>query len=87
MDLLEQRASGVEQLIRGVPGFVAYYLARTSDGGFSVSVYEHSAGTAESTPRAADWVKQNAASVAGSPPEVIDGEAFLQLNKYLQLNK
>jgi heme-degrading monooxygenase HmoA len=81
MDELERRSADVEELIRGVPGFVAYYLVRTSDGGFSVSVFEDRAGTEESTRLAADWIKQNAPSAAGSPPEVFEGDTILQFSR------
>lgn len=59
---------------------MSYCLVRTADGGFSVSVFEDWAGTEESHRRAADWIRQNAPKVAGSPPEVIEGEAILQLS-------
>jgi hypothetical protein len=79
LDELARRTGEVEQLIRGGPGFVSYCLVRTADGGFSVSVFEDRAGT-ESNRLAADWIRQNAPQVAGSPPEVIEGEAILQLS-------
>jgi hypothetical protein len=78
LDELARRTDEVEQLIRGVSGFVSYCLVRTGDGGFSVSVFEDRAGTDESNRLAADWIRQNAPHVAGSPPEVIEGEAILQ---------
>lgn len=80
LDELARRTDEVEQLIRGVSGFVSYCLVRTADGGFSVSVFEDRAGTEESNRRAAEWIRQNAPQVAGSPPEVIEGEAILQLS-------
>jgi hypothetical protein len=80
MDELARRTDEVEQLIRDVSGFVSYSLVRTADGGFSVSVFEERAGTEESSRRAADWIRQNAPQVAGSPPEIIKGEAFLQFS-------
>ena len=80
LDELARRTNEVEQLIRGVSGFVSYCLVRTADGGFSVSVFEDRAGTEESSWRAGDWIRQNAPQVAGSPPEVIEGEAILQLS-------
>ena len=81
MDVLAQNTDEVERLIRDVPGFVAYALARTADGGFSVSVYEDQAGTQESTRRAAEWVRENAPQAAGSQPEVIEGETILQFSR------
>jgi heme-degrading monooxygenase HmoA len=78
-DELERRTDEVEQVIRGVSGFVSYSLVRTDDGGFSVSVYADEAGTEESTRVAADWVRQNVPHVTGDPPEVIEGRVVLQL--------
>lgn len=78
-DELERRPDEVEQLIRGVSGFVSYFLVRTADGGFSVSVYEDKTGTDESTRVAADWVRQNLPQLAVGPPEVIEGGVILQL--------
>ena len=81
-DELERRTDEVETVIRGVSGFVSYYLVRTEDGGgFSVSVFEDKAGTDESTRVAADWVRQNVPQAAGSSPEVIEGRVVLQMSK------
>ncbi len=80
-DELERRTDDVERVIRGVPGFISYHLVRTADGGFSVSVYEDQAGTAESSRRAAEWTRENAPEAAGSPPEIIEGETILQFSR------
>ena len=80
-DELERRTDDVETVIRGVSGFVGYYLVRTEDGGFSVSVFEDKTGTDESTRVAADWVRQNVPQAAGSPPEVMEGRVILQMSK------
>jgi heme-degrading monooxygenase HmoA len=76
-DALVERSGEVEELIRGVDGFVAYYLVKTSDGTASISVFEDQAGTDESTRLAAAFVKENVASVAGDPPEVLEGETVI----------
>ena len=78
-DELERRTGEVEQVIRGVPGFVSYVLVRTADGGFSVGVYEDRAGTDASTRAAADWVKQNLSELKVGPPEVVEGGVILHL--------
>ena len=78
-DELERRRDEIEQVIRGVPSFVAYTLMRTSDGGVSVTVCRDKAGTDESVRVAADWVRQNTTASA-SPPQVSDGEVILQLS-------
>ena len=80
-DELERRTDEVETVIRSVSGFVSYYLVRTEDGGFSVSVFEDRSGTEESIRVAADWVRQNVPQAAGSPPEVIEGRVVLQMSR------
>jgi heme-degrading monooxygenase HmoA len=80
MDELERRSGEVEQLIRGIAGFVSYYLVRTSEGGFSVSVFEDSTGTQESIKQAAEFIRTNLPSLSVSPPEVIQGESFISFS-------
>ena len=77
IDELVDRRKDVEELIRGVDGFVAYYLVKTADGGASVSVFENEAGTTESNKRAAAYLKQNLDGVAAGPPKIIEGEAVI----------
>ena len=79
-DLLEQRLAEVESLIRGVQGFVAYSLIRTSDGGVTVTVCQNQAGTDESIQLARDWIQQNASDLNTSPPVVAEGSALLHLS-------
>ena len=74
------RRAEVEQILRGVPGFVAYYAVRTGDGGVTVTVCQDQAGTAESTRRAAAWVRENLPDAAGSPPEVTEGEVVINFS-------
>ena len=76
IDEVIQRRSDVEQLLRGVPGFIAYYAVKTDDGGMTITICEDQAGTAESVRVAAEWVRQNVQG-AGSPPEVTEGEVGL----------
>ena len=78
-DLLEQRKSEVEPLIKSVNGFVSYSLVRTSDGGFSVSVFEDKAGSDESIRVAKDWIKKNAPNVGVSPPTISEGSVLVHL--------
>ena len=78
-DELERRTDEVEQVIRGVSGFVSYVLVRTADGGFSVGVYEDEAGADESNRVAADWIRQNLPHLTVDPPEVVAGGVILHL--------
>ena len=62
-DLLAQRSQDVEQLLRDIPGFVAYYAIRDGDELATVTVCQDQAGTEESSRRAGE---SHAASAA--PP-------------------
>ncbi len=77
-DMLVQRRQDVEQLLSSVPGFRAYYALRANDGTVAtITVCDDQAGTTESTRRAAEWVRQNMSGASISPPEVTEGETFL----------
>lgn len=77
-DELANRRAEVEKIIRGVSGFVSYTLARTGDGGVSVTVCQNKAGTDESMQVAASWIKENM-SIKVAPPTVSEGETILNL--------
>lgn len=76
-DVLEERKTDVEKLIRGVKGFVSYSLVRTDDGGITVTVCKDKAGTDESLKVARDWVAKNASSAGASPPKVSEGPVVI----------
>ena len=77
-DAMTQRRQEVEELLTGVPGFRAYYALRSGDGTVAtITVCDDRAGTAESTRRAADWVRRNLTGVAISPPQVTEGETYI----------
>jgi hypothetical protein len=77
LDAIVPRKAEVEEILRGVPGFVAYYAIRSGDGGATVTFCPELAGTQESTRRAAEWVRANVPAVVGSPPDVIEGSVTL----------
>jgi hypothetical protein len=51
-DILEKKKADVENLLRTVKGLVSYTLARSGDGGFSVTVCQDQAGIDESIQKA-----------------------------------
>ena len=79
-ELLEQRKAEVEDLIRSVSGLQAYTLARTDDGGVTVTVCKDKAGTDQSVQVARDWIQQNASNLGTSSPVVSEGPVVLQLS-------
>ena len=78
-DLIGERKDEVKELISGVPGFVTYAAVRSGEGGVTVTVCEDSAGTDESSRRAADWVKENV-DASTSPPTITEGDTVLQFS-------
>ena len=75
-DELARREQDIRSVVQGIPGFVAYYMVRSGDGGATITVCQDQAGTAESTRRAAEFIRQNVPSAAGSQPEVTEGEVL-----------
>lgn len=75
---LANRRAEVEEIIRGVSGLVSYTLARTDDGGITVTVCQDKAGTDESIQVAANWIKDNM-SIKVNPPTIFSGETALHL--------
>ena len=78
-DLLEKHKADAESLMSSVKGLVSYSLARTADGGFSVTVCQDKAGADDSVKKAKEWIAKNASSTGVSPPTVTGGEVILQL--------
>jgi hypothetical protein len=79
MEVLEERAAELDSVMGSIKGLVSYTLARSGDGGFSVTVCQDQAGLDESIRRAKDWVAKNAAGTGVAAPEVIVGDVIKQL--------
>jgi hypothetical protein len=77
-DVLEKRKADVETVMRPVKGFVSYTLARSGDGGFSVTVCQDKAGTDESVQAAREWVAKNAGNTGVGAPKVSEGPVIIQ---------
>jgi len=78
-DVLEERKTEVETLLRSVKGLVSYTLARSGDGGFSVTVCQDKAGVGESVAKARDWIANNAASAGAAAPEVSEASVIIHV--------
>jgi hypothetical protein len=78
-DMLEKHTADVEKLFRSVKGFVGYTLARSSDGGFSVTVCEDKAGIDESLQKAKGWIANNADSAGVVEARITEGTVILHL--------
>jgi len=78
-DALEKRKSDVESLMRPIRGFVSYTLARSGDGGFSVTVCQDKAGTDESVQAARAWIAKNVGNTGAGAPAVSEGQVIVQM--------
>lgn len=66
---------GFVPIISAVPGILAYYWVDAGNGVMvSTSVFDSRDGAEESNRRAADWVKDNLASLLPNPPQITAGE-------------
>ena len=78
-DTLEKRAADVEHVMRSVKGFISYTLARSSDGGFSVTVCKDKAGIDEANQKAKEWVAINAAEAGAASPKLTLGTTTIHI--------
>src|SRR5215212_9053170 len=77
-EMIRRINEGFLPIIQEASGFRAYYALDAGDGRFAtVSVFEDRAGAEESTRLAADWIKENMASLFPNPPEVLQGEVVV----------
>ena len=77
-DVLEKRKTDVESIMRPVTGFMSYTLARSGDGGFTVTVCQDKTGADESVQVAREWIAKNAGSTGVGAPKVSEGPVIIQ---------
>jgi hypothetical protein len=74
-EVLQRVREGFIPIIKEGPGFLAYYVLDSGGGTVtSISVFEDREGAEASISGAADWVRENVASMFPNPPEIIAGE-------------
>jgi hypothetical protein len=68
-------SEGFVPLVSQLPGFVAYYWVNAGGGVMiSTSVFQDQSSADESNKKAADWVRQNMATLLPNPPQITAGE-------------
>jgi hypothetical protein len=73
---------GFLTIISKVPGFIAYYWVDAGGGVMiSTSIFEDQSGAEESNKRAADYVRENLASLLPKPPQITAGEVVAYKGK------
>ena len=58
---------------------MSYTLARSGDGGFSVTVCQDKAGIDESVENARGWITKNAASTGVAAPKISEGSVVIHV--------
>ena len=81
-DDLNKNSKAIENEISSVPGFVAYYLLKTSEGACSITVCDERRGCEDSTTRAANWLTKNMPNLKAKTPTVISGEVSFKFANY-----
>jgi quinol monooxygenase YgiN len=67
----------LEETMRSLPGFVAYYFVETDDGITTITITEDQTGTTESMGRAVTWMQENTPEDLPGAPEVTQGHLLL----------
>lgn len=78
MDEFERHDIRIRRIISGISGFVSYTLARTSDGGFSLSVYQNQEGAAESNTQIEAFIRDNLPEAARASADISEGSVLMQ---------
>jgi len=76
-DLVARSNPELKELFGSIAGFVSYTAVRNGDGGMTLTVCEDEAGTAESSRRAAGFIKERLTEPV-KPTQIIEGSTVLQ---------
>jgi quinol monooxygenase YgiN len=69
----QRNMENLEETMRSIPGFAAYYFIETGDGLQTITVTEDEAGIAESMAIATRWIEEHTPNHSPGAPEVIEG--------------
>ena len=72
------KRADLEQTMRGLPGFVAYYLVNAGDAVATVTVCQDRAGAEQSIAVAADWVKRHLPDAGLGAPAITQGDVLVE---------
>lgn len=78
-DVLDEHKADVDSLMRTVKGIVSYTLARSSDGGYSVTICEDMVGIDESVEKAKEWIAKNAGETGADVPKISTGAVIVHV--------
>jgi quinol monooxygenase YgiN len=77
IEQVRPKLAHLEETMRDLPGFVAYYFVETEDGITTITVTEDEAGTSASMDRAASWIAEHTPIDIPGAPEVTQGHALI----------
>jgi hypothetical protein len=80
VDQIKQRRQEFEPLLRGVPGFQAWYMIRTNEGMITVTLCDEQTGAEESVRVAGDYIRRSIPDLVPNPPEVANGEVAVDIS-------
>jgi len=81
VDQVRPQLAHLEETMRALPGFVAYYFVETGDGVTTVTVTDDEAGTAESMGQASSWMSENTPDHGLDAPEVTQGHTLISATR------
>lgn len=81
VDRVRPQLAQLEETMRALPGFVAYYFVETDDGVTTITVTEDETGTAASMCQAASWMNENTPDHGLAVPEVIRGHTLISATR------
>jgi hypothetical protein len=76
-DELGRRKDEVISVVSEAPGFQAYYLIKAGNDTVTVTVCDDESGAQRSNELAANWLREHAAEVPASAPEISAGEVLV----------
>ena len=81
VDRVRPKLAHLEETMRGLPGFVAYYFIETDDGVTTVTVTEDETGTGASMGQAASWMDEHTPDHGLGAPEVTQGNTLISATR------
>jgi len=81
VDRVRPQLAHLEETMRALPGFVAYYFVETDDGVTTITVTEDDTGTTASMGQAASWMNENTPDHGLAAPEVTRGQALISATR------
>jgi len=78
-DVGEQHEVELQRLMHSVPGLISYTLARSNDGGFSVTVCQDHQGIEHSVQTARNFLAQHAPTLSLAAMQITEGTVIVHV--------